>query len=120
MVGRMRQLTRRQALHGWATLAVLAAAKAAFPSGAFAQGEGALAAKRTITTLPVVAVAVDDMVGAGVVANLARPEANVTGLSLLGTEVSEKRLSLLRDTIPDLSKVAIVWNPGNASMALQF
>ena len=70
--------------------------------------EGALAAKRTITTLPIVAVAVGDMVGAGVVANLARPEANVTGLSLLGTEVSEKRLSLLRDTIPDLGKVAIV------------
>jgi putative tryptophan/tyrosine transport system substrate-binding protein len=82
--------------------------------------EGALAAKRTITTLPVVAVAVDDMVGAGVVANFARPEANVTGLSLLGTEVSEKRLSLLRDTIPELGKVAILWNPGNASMALQF
>ena len=82
--------------------------------------EGALAAKRTITTLPIVAVAVGDMVGAGVVANLARPEANVTGLSLLGTEVSEKRLSLLRDTIPDLGKVAIVWNPGNSSMALQF
>jgi putative ABC transport system substrate-binding protein len=38
----------------------------------------------------------------------------------LGTEVSEKRLSLLRDTIPDLGKVAIVWNPGNPSMALQF
>ena len=80
--------------------------------------EGALAAKRTITTLPIVAVAVGDMVGAGVVANLARPEANVTGLSLLGTEVSEKRLSLLRDTIPDLGKVAE--NPGNSVLALQF
>ena len=55
--------------------------------------EGALAAKRSITTVPVVAVAVGDFVGAGVVTNLPKPEANVTGLSLLATEVTEKRMS---------------------------
>ena len=82
--------------------------------------EGALAAKRSITTVPVVAVSVGDFVGAGVVTNLSRPEANVTGLSLLATEVSEKRLSLLRDTLPQLGKVAVLWNPGNASVALKF
>jgi ABC-type uncharacterized transport system substrate-binding protein len=48
--------------------------------------EGALAAKRSITTLPVVAVAVGDFVGAGVVTNLPRPEANITGLSLNRTQ----------------------------------
>ena len=80
--------------------------------------EGALAAKRSITTVPVVAVAVGDFVGAGVVTNL--PEANVTGLSLLATEVTEKRMSLLRDTLPQLGKVAVLWNPANASVALKF
>ena len=65
------------------------------------RSEGALAAKRSITTVPVVAVAVGDFVGAGVVTNLPQPEANVTGLSLLATEVSEKRYSLLRDTLPN-------------------
>ena len=82
--------------------------------------EGALAAKRSITTLPVVAVSVGDFVGAGIVSNLARPEANVTGLSLLATEISEKRLSLLREMLPRLGKVAILWNPGNASVVLKF
>jgi putative ABC transport system substrate-binding protein len=82
--------------------------------------EGALAAKRSITTVPVVAVAVGDFVGAGVVTNLPKPEANVTGLSLLATEVTEKRMSLLRDTPPQLGKVAVLWNPGNASVALKF
>jgi putative tryptophan/tyrosine transport system substrate-binding protein len=82
--------------------------------------EGALAAKRTITTIPIVAVSVGDFVGAGIVTNLARPEGNVTGLSLLATEVSEKRLSLLRDTLPHLRKIAILWNPANASVALKF
>ena len=82
--------------------------------------EGALAAKRSITTLPVVAVSVGDFIGAGIVSNLARPEANVTGLSLLATEISEKRLSLLREMLPRLGKVAILWNPGNASVVLKF
>jgi putative ABC transport system substrate-binding protein len=82
--------------------------------------EGALAAKRSITTVPVVAVAVGDFIGAGVVTNLPRPEANITGLSLLATELSEKRLSLLQDTLPQLGKVAVLWNPGNASVALKF
>ena len=82
--------------------------------------EGALAAKRSITTLPVVAVSVGDFIGAGIVSNLARPEANVTGLSLLATEISEKRLSILREMLPRLGKVAILWNPGNASVVLKF
>ena len=66
------------------------------------------------------AVSVGDFIGAGIVANLARPEANVTGLSLLATGISEKRLSLLRETLPRLGKVAILWNPGNASVVLKF
>ena len=82
--------------------------------------EGALAAKRTIINLPIVAVSVGDFVGAGLVTNLARPEANVTGLSLLATEISGKRLGLLRETVPRLEKIAILWNPGNASVVLKF
>src|SRR4030095_10705712 len=61
-----------------------------------------------------------DPVGAGIVANLARPGGNITGLSLLATELSAKRLELLKETLPKLVRVAILWNPNNASVALKF
>jgi putative ABC transport system substrate-binding protein len=78
------------------------------------------AAKRANTSIPVVVAGVGDFVGAGIVGNLARPEANVTGLSLLATEISEKRMELLRETVPKLARVALIWNPDNASVALKF
>lgn len=70
-----------------------------------------LAAKRATSTIPVVMTTVADPVGSGLVANLARPGGNVTGFSLMTAELSAKRLQLLKETIPRLTRVAILWNP---------
>jgi putative ABC transport system substrate-binding protein len=75
----------------------------------------ALAAKQATTTIPTVFVAVGDAVGSGLAASLARPGGNMTGLALLTPEVNEKRLELLKETLPGASRVAILLNPGNRS-----
>jgi putative tryptophan/tyrosine transport system substrate-binding protein len=74
---------------------------------------GALAAKSATSTIPVVMVAVGDPVGSGLVSSLARPGGNLTGLSLLNPELHGKRLELLKDILPKLSRVATLTNPGN-------
>ena len=74
---------------------------------------GALAAKSATSKIPVVMVMVGDPVGSGLVASLARPGGNLTGLSLLNPELHGKRLELLRDILPRVSRVAILTNPGN-------
>jgi putative ABC transport system substrate-binding protein len=74
---------------------------------------GALAAKSATSTIPVVMVAVGDPVGSGLVASLARPGGNLTGLSLLNPELHGKRLELLKDILPRISRVATLINPGN-------
>jgi putative tryptophan/tyrosine transport system substrate-binding protein len=74
---------------------------------------GALAAKRATRTIPVVMYAVGDPVGSGLVASLSRPGGNLTGLSLFNKEVSGKRLELLKETLPGISRVAVLTNPGN-------
>jgi putative tryptophan/tyrosine transport system substrate-binding protein len=74
---------------------------------------GALAAKNATRTIPIVMLAAGDPVGSGLVASLARPGGNLTGLSLLNTEVHGKRLELLKDTLPSISRVAVLTNPGN-------
>jgi putative ABC transport system substrate-binding protein len=74
---------------------------------------GALAAKNATRTIPVVMVAVGDPVGSGLVASLARPGGNLTGLSLLNPELHGKRLELMKDVLPRLSRVATLTNPGN-------
>ena len=79
---------------------------------------GALAAKSATQTIPVVMVAVGDPVGNGLVASLARPGGNLTGLSLLSSELSGKRLQLLKEVIPKLARVGILINPGNPLHAL--
>jgi len=66
---------------------------------------------RATSTIPVVMAIVADPVGSGLVANLARPGGNVTGLSLLTVELSPKRLQLLKETVPRLRRVAVLWNP---------
>ena len=74
--------------------------------------DGAIAAvKRETQTIPIVMVASSDPVGTGFVASLARPGGNVTGLSSMSPELSGKRLELLREVVPGLSRVALVWNP---------
>ncbi len=69
-----------------------------------------LAAKRATTTIPIVFAAVGDPVGNGLVVSLARPADNVTGLSLQLTETVGKRLELLRELVPTLRQLAILFN----------
>ncbi len=75
----------------------------------------ALAAKGATTTIPIVAAAVGDPVGTGVIRSLARPEGNVTGFSLgLSEDLSAKFLELLQEVVPGLSTVAVISDPDNA------
>jgi putative ABC transport system substrate-binding protein len=78
-----------------------------------------LAAKQATTTIPIVMMGVGDPVGAGLVPSLARPGGNITGNTILGPEVAGKRLQLLKEVIPSLSRVAFLWNPDNASHPAQ-
>lgn len=73
----------------------------------------ALAAKNATRTIPIVFLGVGDPVGSGLVASLARPGSNLTGLSLLNPGVSGKRLELLKECLPGISRVAVLTNPGN-------
>ena len=67
-------------------------------------------AQQATETIPIVAGG-DDILGAGVVASLSRPGGNTTGLTILSPELSAKRLEILRDIIPGLSRVAALWDP---------
>jgi putative ABC transport system substrate-binding protein len=79
-----------------------------------------LAAKRATATIPIVMTAAGDPVGAGLVATLARPGGNVTGLSLMAPDLGGKRLELLKEIVPELARVAVVWNAANPYPALVF
>jgi putative ABC transport system substrate-binding protein len=72
------------------------------------------AAKETTTTTPIVMVLVADPVAFGFVNSLARPGGNITGFAYLLPEISGKRLELLKETVPKLSRVAVLWNAANA------
>ena len=72
-----------------------------------------LAAKRATSTIPIVMAPAGDPVGSGLVTSLARPTENVTGLSLMAPDVDGKRLELLKELLPRLSRVAIIWNAAN-------
>jgi putative ABC transport system substrate-binding protein len=78
----------------------------------------ALAAKDATTTIPIVMVAISDPVGNGLVASLARPGGNITGSAALNPEVVGKQLEFLKDVLPSVSRVAILWNPANPVHAL--
>ena len=73
------------------------------------------AARQATATIPIVMIAIGDPLGAGFVQNLGRPGGNVTGNSLLGTEMNAKRVELLKVLVPNISRVAFLWNPNNAS-----
>ncbi|MGH7874432.1 MAG: ABC transporter substrate-binding protein, partial [Candidatus Binatia bacterium] len=80
----------------------------------------ALAAKKATTTIPIVVANAPDPVGAGLVASLARPGGNVTGLSSLGTELNTKRLEILMDAVAKLARVGLLWPHGaNIGVDLQ-
>jgi putative ABC transport system substrate-binding protein len=77
----------------------------------------ALAAKQATSTVPIVMTVPSDPVAVGLVASLARPGGNVTGLSLVGMEVAAKQVELLKEVVPGLSSIAVLANPTNASHA---
>ena len=75
-------------------------------------GTAALAAKKATGTIPVVVTNSGDPVGEGLVASLARPGGNVTGLSSLAVELNTKRLEILKDAVPNLHRVGLLWTMG--------
>jgi putative tryptophan/tyrosine transport system substrate-binding protein len=77
-----------------------------------------LAAKRATATIPIVMVAAGDPVGSGLVASLARPGGNVTGMSLMAPDLAGKRLELAKELVPEISRVAVLWNAANPYSAL--
>ena len=77
----------------------------------------ALAAQHVTQTIPIVIPTAIDPVGAGLVASLARPGGNVTGLRVLAPELSGKRLELLKEVVPGMTRVAVLWNAANPANA---
>jgi putative ABC transport system substrate-binding protein len=71
------------------------------------------------TSIPLVMVAVGDPVGTGIVASLNQPGGNITGLTSISPELESKRIELLREVIPKLSHIAVLWNPKNAFHAIE-
>src|SRR5499427_8877917 len=76
-----------------------------------------LAAKQATTTIPIVMMGVGDPVGSGLVASLARPGGNVTGVSSLAPELTGKQLEFLKSALPTVSHVALLCNPANPANA---
>ena len=72
---------------------------------------GTRAAQRATSTIPIVMALVADPVGSGLVTNLAHPGGNVTGLTIMTTDLSAKQLQLLKETVPRATRVAVLWNP---------
>jgi len=79
----------------------------------------ALAAKNTTRTIPIVFFGVADPVAAGLVDSLARPGGNITGVTNIAEVLAGKRLELLKETIPKLSRVAVLWDPQAAPSSAQ-
>ena len=77
----------------------------------------ALVAKHATTKVPIVVTVPADPVATGLVASLARPGGNVTGLSFVGTELAGKQVELLNEAVPGLRRIVVLANPGNASHA---
>ena len=81
---------------------------------------GPLAAKRATSAIPIVMAASGDPLGSGLVASLARPGGNVTGMSLMVSDLGGKRLELLKELLPRLARVAVLWNAANPYPAIVF
>ncbi len=79
-----------------------------------------LAAKQATTTIPIVMSAAGDPLGSGLVASLARPGGNVTGISLMAPDLGGKRLELLKQLVPGFARVAVLWNVANPYPAFVF
>jgi len=79
-----------------------------------------LAAKRETSTIPIVMNVAGDPLGSGLVESLARPGGNVTGTSLMAPDLGGKRLELLKELLPQLGRVAVLWNATNPYAALVY
>ena len=110
--GRDYRLLRRTSDSSNEALPSLAAELAAKkPDVILAAGDRAvIAAQRVTTTIPIVGI-VDDMVGSGLVASMARPDGNTTGISILASELDVKRLQLLHEIVPQSSRVGVLADP---------
>jgi putative ABC transport system substrate-binding protein len=80
---------------------------------------GGFFAKQATSTIPIVVPAIQDPVGAGLVASLAHPGGNLTGLSIMGPEMAEKRMQLLKESFPRISRVAVIRDPASAGTDLR-
>jgi ABC-type uncharacterized transport system substrate-binding protein len=80
--------------------------------------EPTLAAKRATSSIPIVFVQVADPVRSGIVTNLARPDANVTGMSALATDIAGKRMALIKEALPNTRLIAVLWNRPSKGAAL--
>jgi len=78
------------------------------------------AAKEATATIPIVFIAPGDAAGIGLVTNLARPGGNITGITDPATELSAKRLGLLKEAVPSATRVAVIWNAKDRAMTLRF
>jgi putative ABC transport system substrate-binding protein len=86
-----------------------------------ASSPSVLAAKRATRTIPIVMPFSSDPVGDGLVASLARPGGNITGLSMMAPELGAKRLQLLKEVLPKLSRaMAVLWNPDYTGMSARY
>jgi putative tryptophan/tyrosine transport system substrate-binding protein len=83
-----------------------------------ASGPASLAAKQATSTLPIVAVGVPDPVGMSLIKSLAHPGGNLTGLSSLSVELTAKRVQLLQEALPTVSRIAVLWNPNDSGARL--
>jgi putative ABC transport system substrate-binding protein len=79
-----------------------------------------LAAKRATSTIPIVMTDSGDPLGSGLIASLAHPGGNVTGMSLMAPDLGGKRLELLKELLPRLARVAVLWNAANPYSAIVF
>ena len=80
----------------------------------------AAAAKKATSTTPIVFVAPGDAADTGLVPSLARPGGNITGISDPATELSAKRLGLLKEAVPGATRVAVIWNASDRAMTLRY
>jgi putative ABC transport system substrate-binding protein len=80
----------------------------------------ALAAKMSTAEIPIVVIGAGDPVATGLVEGLARPGGNLTGVTEISTELSAKRLEILKDALPNLGRVAMLWNAADLGMTLRF
>jgi len=80
----------------------------------------AMAAKGATTTIPIVIAGFSDPVATGLVASLAKPGGNITGVTIMNDELAGKRLELLKETSPKVFRLAVLWNPTNSGAALVF